>query len=72
MLYIYGNRFHPKMLGSTSSHQKKQQQQQQQKTKKNKTKQNNNYSPSLDITKHFGCFSANSLNRAFRYNEPSI
>ena len=42
-LYIYGNRFHPKMLGSTLSHQKKQQQQQQQKTKKNKTKQNNNY-----------------------------
>ena len=46
-LYIYGNRFHPKMLGSTLSHQKKQQQQQQQqqqqKTNKNKTKQNNNY-----------------------------
>ena len=42
-LYIYGNRFYPKMLGSTLSHQKKQQQQQQQKTNKNKTKQNNNY-----------------------------
>ena len=43
MLYIYGNRFHPKMLGSTSSHQKKNNNnnnnnnKKQRKTRQNKT-----------------------------------
>ena len=51
MLYIYGNRFHPKMLGSTSSHQKKKKQQQQQQ-QKNKEKQDKTKQQLLTIPRY--------------------
>ena len=59
----HSNRSDPKMLSSTTSHHKKK--------RKEKVK-NKQLLTIARYNEHFGRFSANSLNRGFRCNEPSI